>query len=84
MEKACIGAPLGCIFSLEFGWEKVAQRTATSTRRCHPPIEAKAAILASNYGEAAFVDIFENAYRPRSAATTSTIYGARATTMAPW
>jgi len=58
MEKACVGAPLGCIFSLEFGWEEIAQRTADVYATLPPADQPKAAILASNYGEAAAIDIY--------------------------
>jgi hypothetical protein len=58
IEKACIGAPLGCIFSLEFGWEEVAARTAGVYAALSPGDREKAAILASSYGEAAAIDIY--------------------------
>jgi hypothetical protein len=64
MEKACVGAPLGCIFSLEFGWEEVAQRTADVYASLPLADREKAAILASNYGEAASIDIFGKGLPP--------------------
>ncbi|MGB8519950.1 MAG: glycosyltransferase family 39 protein [Candidatus Tumulicola sp.] len=64
MEKACVGAPLGCIFSLEFGWEEVAQRTADVYAALPPAIRDKAAILASNYAEAAAIDIYGKGLPP--------------------
>jgi hypothetical protein len=64
MEKACIGAPLGCIFSLEFGWEEVAQR-ATDVYAALPPADrGRTAILASNYAEAAAIDIYGKGLPP--------------------
>jgi hypothetical protein len=64
MEKACVGAPLGCIFSLEFGWEEVAQRTADVYAALPPANRDKAAILASNYAEAAAIDIYGKGLPP--------------------
>ncbi|MGA8532557.1 MAG: glycosyltransferase family 39 protein [Candidatus Tumulicola sp.] len=64
MENACIGAPLGCIFSLEFGWEEVAQRTADVYAALPPANRDKAAILASTYAEAAAIDIFGKGLPP--------------------
>ncbi len=64
MEKACVGAPLGCIFSMEFGWEEVAQRTAGVYAALQPADRAKAAILASNYAEAAAIDVYGRGLPP--------------------
>lgn len=64
MEKACVGAPLGCIFSMEFGWEEVAQRTADVYAALPPADRAKAAILASNYAEAAAIDVYGKGLPP--------------------
>jgi hypothetical protein len=64
MEKACIGAPLGCVFSLEFGWEEVAERTADVYASLSPADRTKAAILASNYAEAGAIDIFGKGLPP--------------------
>jgi hypothetical protein len=64
MEKACIAAPLGCIFSLEFGWEEVAQRTASVYAALPSADRDKAAILASNYAEAAAIDIYGKGLPP--------------------
>jgi dolichyl-phosphate-mannose-protein mannosyltransferase len=58
MEKACLGAPLGCIFSMEFGWEEVAQRTSDVYAALPLADRATAAVLASTYAEAAAIDIF--------------------------
>jgi Dolichyl-phosphate-mannose-protein mannosyltransferase len=64
MERACVGAPLGCIFSLEFGWEEVAQRAADVYAALPPADREKAAVLASTYGEAAAIDIFGRGLPP--------------------
>ncbi len=64
MEKACIGAPLGCIFSLEFGWEEVARRTTDVYRALPRADRDEAAVLASNYGEAAAIDIYGKGLPP--------------------
>ena len=64
MEKACVGAPLGCIFSLEFGWEEVAQRAADVYTALPPADRGRAAILASNYAEAAAIDVYGKGLPP--------------------
>lgn len=64
MEKACVGAPLGCIFSLEFGWEELAQRTGGVYAALRGGDRNKAAILASNYAEAAAIDIYGKGLPP--------------------
>jgi hypothetical protein len=64
MEKACIGARLGCIFSLELGWEELAQRTADVYAALPRADRDKAAILASNYGEAAAIDVYGKGLPP--------------------
>ncbi len=64
MEKACVGAPLGCIFSMEFGWEEVAQRTAEVYASLPSADREKAAILASNYAEAAAIDVYGKGLPP--------------------
>ena len=64
MEKACVGAPLGCIFSMEFGWEEIAQRTADVYAALSPAERGKAAILASNYGEAGAIDVYGKGLPP--------------------
>ncbi|HEY1654025.1 MAG TPA: glycosyltransferase family 39 protein [Candidatus Tumulicola sp.] len=64
MERACVGAPLGCIFSLEFGWREVAQRAAEVFATIPPGDRDRAAILASNYGEAAAIDVYGKGLPP--------------------
>lgn len=58
MEKACVGAPIGCIFSLEFGWEEVAQRTAAAYAALPLIDRGKTAIVASTYAQAAAIDVY--------------------------
>lgn len=58
MERAGIGAPLMQVLSDEFGWRELA-RTVGHVYASLPPVErAKAAIVASNYGEAGAIDVF--------------------------
>lgn len=64
IEKACIGAPLGCVFSLEFGWEEVSRRTTDVYAALPPADRERAAILASNYAEAAAIDVYGNGVPP--------------------
>ncbi|HEY1883316.1 MAG TPA: glycosyltransferase family 39 protein [Candidatus Cybelea sp.] len=58
VEAAGIGAPLMQMLSDEFGWRDLA-RTVEGLYAALPPSDrAKAAIFASNYGEAAAVDVY--------------------------
>lgn len=58
VEIAGIGAPLTQVFSDEFGWREL-EHTVAGVYRAMPPQErSKAAILASNYGEAAALDVY--------------------------
>jgi hypothetical protein len=58
VERACLGAPLMCQLSDQFGWPDLAA-TVESAYAALPPAErGKAAILASNYGEAAAIDVY--------------------------
>ncbi|MGD0472175.1 MAG: glycosyltransferase family 39 protein [Candidatus Velthaea sp.] len=58
VEVAGIGAPLTQVFSDEFGWREL-ERTVASVYRALPAQERRnAAILASNYGEAAALDVY--------------------------
>ncbi len=64
VEVAGIGAPLTQVFSDEFGWRDLA-RTVGEVYAALPPSErARAAILASNYGEAAAIDVYGNDLPP--------------------
>ena len=64
MEKACIGAPLGCIFSMEFGWQELAARTEGVYAALSRADRDKAAILASNYAEAGAIDVYGKGLPP--------------------
>jgi 4-amino-4-deoxy-L-arabinose transferase-like glycosyltransferase len=58
VEVAGIGAPLTQVFSDEFGWREL-EHTVAGIYRALPPDERRhAAILASNYGEAAALDVY--------------------------
>jgi 4-amino-4-deoxy-L-arabinose transferase-like glycosyltransferase len=58
VERAGIGAPLMQMLSDEFGWRDLA-RTVDDAYAALPPADrAKAAIFASNYGEAAAIDVY--------------------------
>jgi 4-amino-4-deoxy-L-arabinose transferase-like glycosyltransferase len=58
IERAGIGAPLMQVFSDEFGWRELARDVGEVYTALPPPDRAKAAIFASNYGEAAAVDVY--------------------------
>jgi len=58
IERACIGAPIMCQLADEFGWPELAQRVEGVYAALPPDERAKAAILTSNYGEAAAIDVF--------------------------
>jgi hypothetical protein len=58
VEVAGIGAPLTQVFSDEFGWRELEQRVARVYRSLPAGERARAAILASNYGEAAAIDVY--------------------------
>jgi hypothetical protein len=58
IEAAGIGAPLMQMLSDEFGWRELAQTVDGLYASLPPADRAKAAIFASNYGEAAAVDVY--------------------------
>ena len=60
-ELAAVGAPLTQVFSDELGWRALAQQVAAIYRALPPDDQAHAAIVASNYGEAAAIDIYGRA-----------------------
>ncbi|MBV8434546.1 MAG: glycosyltransferase family 39 protein [Candidatus Eremiobacteraeota bacterium] len=64
IERACIGAPLMCMLSDEFGWRELAARTAEVYAALPPADRARAAIFASNYGEAAAIDVYGSGLPP--------------------
>lgn len=57
-EKAAIGAPLTQIFSDELGWRALEKQVVAVYAALPPEDRAKAAIVASNYGEAAAIDFY--------------------------
>jgi 4-amino-4-deoxy-L-arabinose transferase-like glycosyltransferase len=57
-EKAAVGAPLTQVFSEEMGWRELEKRVATAYRALPPADRARAAIFATNYGEAAAIDVY--------------------------
>ena len=58
IERACLGAPLMCQLSDEFGWRGLAQRVGEVYATLPAAERTKAAIFASNYGEAAAIDVY--------------------------
>jgi 4-amino-4-deoxy-L-arabinose transferase-like glycosyltransferase len=58
VEVAGIGAPLTQVFSDEFGWRELEHTVAGVYRALPPQDRQNAAILASNYGEAAALDVY--------------------------
>jgi hypothetical protein len=58
IERAGIGAPLTQVFSDELGWRALEKTVATVYRALPPADRARAAIIASNYGEAAAIDVY--------------------------
>lgn len=57
-ETAAIGAPLTQVFSDEMGWRELEKQVASIYDSLPPGDRQKAAIFASNYGEAAAIDVF--------------------------
>jgi hypothetical protein len=64
VEAAGIGAPLMQMFSDQFGWRDLAGTVETVYNSLPPDQRAKAAIFASNYGEAAAVDFYGRGLPP--------------------
>lgn len=58
VERAGIGAPLMQMLSDEFGWRDLARTVGDAYAALPEADRAKAAIFASNYGEAAAVDVY--------------------------
>ncbi len=58
VEVAGIGAPLTQVFSDEFGWRDLEANVAHVYAALSPAERGRAAILASNYGEAAAIDVY--------------------------
>lgn len=61
-EQAAIGAPLTQVFSEEMGWRELAGQVAAVYQALPPADRARTAIVASNYGEAAAIDIYGRRY----------------------
>ena len=57
-EREAVGAPLTQVFSDELGWRQMEQQVAAVYRSLSPDERARAAIIASNYGEAAAIDVY--------------------------
>jgi 4-amino-4-deoxy-L-arabinose transferase-like glycosyltransferase len=58
IEAAGVGAPLTQGLSDEFGWRELEKQVAAMFHGFSPEEQARAAILASNYGQAAALDIY--------------------------
>ena len=58
IERAGIGAPLMQMLSDEFGWRDLARDVENVYAALPPADRAKAAIFASNYGEASAIDFY--------------------------
>ena len=57
-ETAAVGAPLTQVYSDELGWRALEKQVADIYRALPANERAHAAILASNYGEAAAIDVY--------------------------
>jgi len=57
VEVASIGAPLTQVFSFEFGWRDLASKVGDVYASLPAADREKAAIYASNYGEASAIDV---------------------------
>ncbi|MBV8197528.1 MAG: glycosyltransferase family 39 protein [Candidatus Eremiobacteraeota bacterium] len=64
IEAAGIGAPLMQMLSDEFGWPDLARDVEAAYAALPPGDRAKAAIFASNYGEAAAIDYYGSGLPP--------------------
>jgi len=64
VEAAGIGAPLMQMLSDEFGWPELARDVENAYHALPPADRAKAAIFASNYGEAAAIDFYGTGLPP--------------------
>ncbi|HEY3792604.1 MAG TPA: glycosyltransferase family 39 protein [Bradyrhizobium sp.] len=58
IEAAGAGAPLTQSLSDEFGWRDLEKKVAAVVHGLSPEDHARATILASNYGEAAAIDVY--------------------------
>lgn len=64
IERACLGAPIMCQMADQFGWRELAQRTGDVYAALPPAQRSNAAIFASNYGEAAAIDVYGKGLPP--------------------
>lgn len=64
VEVQGIGAPLGELFSEEFGWRELARDVGTIYAGLSPAERSRAAIFAQTYGEAAAIDVFAHGLPP--------------------
>jgi hypothetical protein len=60
-EAAAVGAPLTQVFSDELGWRDLERRVASVYRSLPLDDQRRAAIFASNYGDAAAIDVYGRA-----------------------
>jgi 4-amino-4-deoxy-L-arabinose transferase-like glycosyltransferase len=60
-EAAAVGAPLTQVFSDELGWRDLEHRVASVYRSLSKDEQRRAAIFATNYGEAAAIDVYGRA-----------------------
>jgi hypothetical protein len=58
IEAAGVGAPLTQSLSDEFGWRDLEKKVAAAFHQLSPQDQSRAAILASNYGQAAALDVY--------------------------
>jgi len=58
IEAAGVGAPLTQSVSDEFGWRELEQKVAAAFHQLSPDDQKHVAILASNYGQAAAIDVY--------------------------
>lgn len=64
MERAGIGAPLMQVLSDEFGWRRLAAKVSAVYASLPPAERTRAAVWASNYGEAAAIDVYGRGLPP--------------------
>jgi hypothetical protein len=60
-EREAVGVPLTQVFSDELGWRPLEQQVAAIYRALPPDERARAAIMATDYGEAAAIDVYGRA-----------------------
>jgi hypothetical protein len=58
IEAAGVGAPLTQSLSDELGWRELEKKVAAAFHQFSPEDQARVAIIASNYGEAAALDVY--------------------------